>query len=121
MSKQKNSAEKNLGEFEVLVLAALIRLGPDAYGVTIRNEIETRAGRAVAIGALYTTLSRLEDKGYVRSETGEATAERGGRAKRYYHIEPLGRQRLERSLASLNAMVKGLFAFPQMREEPEQQ
>lgn len=106
------SKEKNLGEFEMLVLAALIRLGTESYGVAIRKEIEARAGRSVAIGALYTTLSRLEDKGYVSSRIGEATAERGGRAKRYYEVEPLGRERLEKSLSALSAMVKGVVVWP---------
>ena len=73
--------QKNLGEFEILVLAALIRLGADAYGVTIRREIEERANRSVSIGALYSTLARMEEKGYIGSRVGEATPERGGRAK----------------------------------------
>ena len=70
----------HLGEFELLVLSALLRLGDDAYGVAIRAEIEERAGRNASIGAVYATLERLEKKGLIRSRMGEATPERGGRA-----------------------------------------
>lgn len=97
--------QKNLGEFEILVLVALIRLSDNAYGVTIRNEIEKRAERSVSVGALYSTLSRLEEKDYVSSSVGEATAERGGRAKRYYQLRPLGQERLDRSIRALNNML----------------
>lgn len=99
---------KNLGEFEIMVLAALVRLGDDAYGVSIRHEIEHRGGRSTSVGALYTTLNRLEDKGYVTGRTGEATPERGGRAKRYYAITATGQTQLEHSIAMLDAMLKGL-------------
>ena len=102
-----------LGEFEVLVLAALVRLGPEAYGVTIRNEIETRAGRDVTTGALYSTLSRLEAKGLVTSRIGEPTRERGGRAKRHYRIEPQGRLLLEQSLTAFRRMSKGIISWPE--------
>ena len=99
----------NLGEFEILTLAALVRLGPEAYGVTVRQEIEGRAGRPVTVGALYATLDRLEEKGLVASRVGEATAERGGRAKRHFEITALGRARLERSASMLGGMLGGLF------------
>ncbi len=104
---------KNLGEFEILVLAALVRLGADAYGVTIRREIEERTGRAVSVGALYSTLARLEEKGYVASRIGEATAERGGRAKRHYMIKAEGRAQLEKSIFALGAMLKGIKPWPE--------
>lgn len=104
--------EGNLGEFEVLVLAALVRLGPQAYGVTIRGEIEGRAGRYVSIGALYSTLSRLEAKGLVSSKIGEPTQERGGRAKRHYRVEPQGRFLLEQSLTAFRRMAQGIIAWP---------
>lgn len=100
--------QRNLGEFEILVLAALVRLGDNAYGVTIRNEIEKRTERMVSVGALYSTLSRLEEKKYVSSKVGEATAERGGRAKRYYQLSHLGQAQLERSISALNRMLVGL-------------
>ena len=71
-----------LGEFEYLMLTAAVRLGEDAYGAAIRQEIESATGRRCSIGALYTTLDRLEKKGFVKTWMGEPTAERGGRAKR---------------------------------------
>ncbi len=100
---------RNLGEFEILTLAALVRLGPEAYGVSVRREIEDRAGRAVTIGALYATLDRLEEKGLVASRRGAATSERGGRAKRHFEITALGRARLEKSASMLGQMLGGLF------------
>jgi len=73
-----------LGGVELLVLLALIRLGDDAYGVPIADEIEASSGRAVSVGSVYITLDRLERKGLVTSRLGEPTAERGGRAKTYF-------------------------------------
>lgn len=107
------SKSKTLGEFEIVVLAALIRLGDEAYGVSIGREIEARSGRATSVGALYTTLSRLEKKGYVFARMGEATPERGGRAKRYFAITAEGEAQLERSVAMLGAMLQGFKAWPQ--------
>ena len=86
--------ENYLGEFEDLVLRAVWRLGDDAYGVPLRQTLEEATGRSVSIGALYTTLERLEKKGYVKSRVGEKTAERGGRAKKFFKIEGLGMQAL---------------------------
>lgn len=106
----------NLGDLEMLVLAALIRLAPHAYGVTVRDELEKRASRKISIGALYTTLARLEDKGFASSRLGEATSERGGRAKRYYEITAEGRAQLERALSSLNRMVEGLAPWPKAKK-----
>jgi len=97
-----------LGEFEQLVLLALVRLGTNAYGMTIRREIEERAGRSVSIGAVYTTLERLERKGYVGSREGEATPERGGRAKRYFQIEALGQRALRDARLMMDRMWSGL-------------
>ena len=102
---------KNLGEFEILVLAALLRLGDDAYGAKVRTEIENRANRTVSVGALYATLGRMEVKGLVQSYTGGATAARGGRAKRYYNLTPLGQQKLDAAVSGLNAMLKGVTAW----------
>lgn len=76
-----------IGEFEELVLLAILSQGDNAYGVTIRESLEDATGRSIAIGSLYTTLSRLEDKGLVQSWIGEPTAERGGRAKRHYKVK----------------------------------
>lgn len=97
-----------LGEFEQLVLLALVRLGDEAYGVTVHQELERRTGRDVALGAVYKTLARLEAKKLVGARLGEPTAERGGRRKRYYHVTVLGRRALSRSLATLKRMTAGL-------------
>jgi DNA-binding PadR family transcriptional regulator len=79
-----------LGEFEYLLVAAAARLGEEAYGAAIREEIETTTGRRCSLGALYTTLDRLEAKALVETWMGEATAERGGRAKRMVRVTPKG-------------------------------
>src|ERR1044071_3459293 len=83
-----------IGEFEELVLLAILSLRQSAYGVKIGDAIEEATGRSVSVGALYATLSRLEEKGLIRSWMGEATAERGGRAKKYFKIEAPGQQAL---------------------------
>jgi PadR family transcriptional regulator PadR len=97
-----------LGEFEQHVLAAVLRLRDNAYGVTIRREIVERTGRDVAVGAIYATLDRLEAKGYVSSRLGEATPERGGRAKRYFEIQAPGVRALEDSWRMSDQMRAGL-------------
>jgi PadR family transcriptional regulator, regulatory protein PadR len=102
----------NLGDLEMLVLAALIRLAPDAYGVNVHAELETRGKRKISIGSLYTTLSRLEEKGLASSRLGEATSERGGRAKKYYEVTAQGRTQLDRSISALHRMVEGLGVWP---------
>lgn len=97
-----------LGEFEITVLAALLQLENDAYGKQIRQEIERRTGRSPAIGAVYTTLRRLEDKGLVASRMGEPTPERGGRRKRTFRVLTTGVATLQRSVKSLARMVEGV-------------
>lgn len=97
-----------LGEFEQIVLLALLRLGANAYGVPIRNEIELRTKRPVTVGALYSTLDRLESKGYVASWFADPTAERGGRSKRFFRVEPLGLKAVQRSQEALAHMLEGL-------------
>ena len=97
-----------LGELEHIILLALIRLGEDAYGVTVRQEIETRTGRDVSIGATYTTLDRMEAKGYVRSRIGEPTVERGGRAKRHFAVTARGVAAVNRTHEALKGMAEGL-------------
>jgi DNA-binding PadR family transcriptional regulator len=97
-----------LGEFEQLVLLALLRLGSDAYGATIRREIELRAARRVAISAVYTTLERLEQKGLVRSRIGEPTGKRGGRRRRHFDLLPLGARALKDAYESFSRMTAGL-------------
>lgn len=97
-----------LGEFEQLVLFALLRLDADAYGATIRREIEHRAGRPLAISAVYTTLDRLEHKGIVRSKIGEPTAERGGRRRKYFELTPLGARSVRDAYTAYARMTAGL-------------
>jgi DNA-binding PadR family transcriptional regulator len=97
-----------LGSLEQLVLLALLRLGEDAYGMTVRREIEQRTGRDLSIGAIYATLERLERKGYIRSTVGEPTAERGGRAKRLFRIAAKGEAALEASQHALRNMMDGI-------------
>jgi DNA-binding PadR family transcriptional regulator len=99
---------QGLGEFEQLVLLALVRLGTEAYGVSIRDEIEQRARRDVALGAVYTTLLRLEDKGFAASRLGESTPERGGRRKKFYRPTAAGQRALRASLDALRGMTRGL-------------
>lgn len=98
----------NLGEFEQLILLAILRLGDRAYGVTIRTEISERAGRTVAPGALYTALDRLEEKGIVKSRIGEPSPQRGGRAKRFFTVTASGAQALARAQRAFQQMLEGL-------------
>ncbi len=102
----------NLGEFEQIALLALIRLRANAYGARIRAEIAERTGRDVALGAIYTTLERLERKGFVSSARGAPTPERGGRAKRFYKIEAPGERALQRSRETMDRMWEGLVPAP---------
>lgn len=98
-----------LGEFEQVVLLAVLRLGKGAYGVPIRREIEDRTGRKVSVGALYSTLDRLESKGYLHSWFGESTAQRGGRSKRHFEVLVSGSEALARSKSMLDRMWQGLW------------
>jgi DNA-binding PadR family transcriptional regulator len=97
-----------LGEFEQLVLLALIRLGENSYGVSVQQEIAKRARREVSLGSVYKTLLRLEDKGLVVSRPGEPTAQRGGRRKKHYRILPAGTRELRRSISAIRGMTAGL-------------
>ena len=97
-----------IGELEQLILFALVRLGRDAYGVTIRREIEQRAERTVSPGALYTALDRLEKRGLVSSRLGDPTPERGGKRKRLYTLKPAGERALARVYESLQLMASGV-------------
>lgn len=98
------ASREHLGEFEQIVLLALLRVGEDAYGVPIRSEIERRTGRSPTVGALYRTLDRLEHKGFVNSWFTDPTPERGGRSKRYFRVRPLGLRMLRASRDALAAM-----------------
>lgn len=97
-----------LGDLEQLVLLALLRLGPAAYGVAIGDMIAARAGREVTLGAVYKALTRLEQKGYVRGVMGDPTPERGGRRKRYYQMTPSGRRVLAASLGAIRRLSHGV-------------
>jgi DNA-binding PadR family transcriptional regulator len=99
----------NLGDFEQVLLLAILRLERSgAYGVSIRNEIATYTRRNPSPGAIYTTLDRLQAKGLVKSETGEATPERGGRAKRYYTVTGQGRKALQQVQNDYKSLSQGI-------------
>ncbi len=95
-----------IGEFEELVLLAILSQGDNAYGVTIRQALEEATNRSITVGSLYTTLSRLEDKGLVQSWTGEPTAERGGRAKRHYKVKGSAQSLLKEVQASRQRLMQ---------------
>jgi PadR family transcriptional regulator, regulatory protein PadR len=99
-----------LGEFEQLVLLALLRLGRDAYGASVSTEIEQHSGRAVSVSAvhMHTTLDRLEEKGFVRSRLGDPTPQRGGKRKRHYEVLPAGMRAVQHSIRALRRMTDGL-------------
>jgi len=97
-----------LGDFEQLVLFGVLRLGDDAYGAAIRQEIHQRSGRDVSINAVYTTLDRLEHKGLLRSWIGEPTAQRGGRRRKFYALRPPGVTALRHAYRAFRAMADGL-------------
>jgi PadR family transcriptional regulator, regulatory protein PadR len=99
-----------LGDFEQLVLLGVLRLGDDAYGAAIRQEIHARSGRDVSINAVYTTLERLQAKGLVRSWVGEPTAQRGGRRRKFYALRPAGDAALRQAYRAFTAMAGGLEA-----------
>lgn len=97
-----------LGELETLILLATLRLGADAYGVSIRDEIEERTGRRLTRGAIYTALRRLESKGFLASELGDPTPERGGRAKRFVSVTGAGLAEVRAATRDLDRMRAGL-------------
>jgi PadR family transcriptional regulator PadR len=98
----------HLGEFEQLVLLALLRLDREGYGITVRDELEREAGRIVSLGTAYKTLLRLEAKGLIAAHLGEPTAARGGRRKKHYSVTPRGRAALDASLTALRRLSRGL-------------
>jgi PadR family transcriptional regulator PadR len=98
----------NLGEFEQLILLAILRLRDQAYGVTIRAELAARADRSVAPGALYTALERLETKGLITSRMSDPTPQRGGRAKRYVAVTAAGVAALTRAVQAYERLLDGL-------------
>jgi PadR family transcriptional regulator len=98
----------SLGELELVVLLALLRLGEGAYGAAIRQEIQARTGRRVTPGAIYPTLDRLEQKGFVGSHMGEPTAAPGGRARRHFALRPAGLAEVRRAWSQYATLAHGL-------------
>jgi len=96
------------GEFELLVLLTVLRLGDDAYGITVLEELERETSRTLTLGSVYKTLGRLEQKGYLRARVAPPTRERGGRRKKLYDLTSTGLKAARRSLADLRQLVKGL-------------
>ena len=103
-----------LGEFEEIVMLTIAILYKEAYGVAIKNEIETRLSRNVSMGAMHTALVRLEDKGYIKSLDGEGTEERAGRPKKYFQITALGKKAMAYSRDTRNDLWR---AIPKMALE----
>lgn len=105
--------DHTLGSLEHIVLLAVLRLGAEAYGMTVRREIENATGRDISIGAVYATLTRLEAKGFLQSQAGEPSPERGGRAKRYFRMTARGQSALRNTheiIQKMSAGLKGLEA-----------
>ena len=96
-----------LGNFELMVLLAVIRLDDAAYGVTISRTLEAGTGREITIGSVYAALERLQEKGLVRSRLGEPTPERGGRAKRYFRVTPDGVREARSTREALSVLWEG--------------
>jgi len=102
---------ESLGEFEYLVMLAVLRLGEDAYGMRVRREIAERTARDATIGSVYATLDRLETKGLVSGALCDPTPERGGRAKRLFHLTDAGLEAVNRARRESQSMLEGLI-FP---------
>ena len=97
-----------LGEFEQLVLLAVLRLGDEAYGVPVLAEIEQATGRTPTMATVHTTLTRLEEKGLVLSRFGDPTPQRGGRRKRYFTVTPAGKRAVRDSIGAIRRLAQGL-------------
>lgn len=98
----------HLGEFEQLVMLAVLRLGDNAYGMTVRREIERIAYRSATLGSVYGTLDRLEEKGYVSSWHEDPDPVRGGHPRRYFHVEPEGKLALANARDMMRRMWRGV-------------
>ena len=108
MSHKSVPESSYLGEFEMVVLLAILRLGDEAYGIAIRNELERETSREITMGAIYKTLGRMEEKGYVSARIGPPTPQRGGRRKKIYRLEPIGSRAVKQSYADLRRLTRGL-------------
>jgi PadR family transcriptional regulator PadR len=106
---EEMSSRDHFGEWELMVMLALMRLGDDAYGVPICREIEEQTGREISVGSIYATLERLEEKGFVSSALGRPTAERGGRARRYFRVTSNGVREVRKTQQSLMNLWSGLL------------
>jgi len=106
------AAQPTLSNFELMVMLAIIRIGEGAYGVSISDEIEHTTGSEVLLGSVYDAVNRLEEKGLIESSLGEATPERGGRAKRHFRTTPKGLKLVRETQRSLVKLWKGL---PQLK------
>lgn len=102
------ATKKHIGDFEFMVLAAVLQVEAEAYGVSIRQEIESRTGRSVSMGAVHATLTRLEKKGYLSSAFSAPTPHRGGKARRLFRVEPAGREAFIEAASAVQAMLAGL-------------
>jgi DNA-binding PadR family transcriptional regulator len=100
--------DTSLGEFEQLVLLALLRLQDNAYGATIHMEVQKRTRRPISISAVYTTLDRLAEKGLVEPHIGDPTPRRGGRRKKFFRLLPEGAEALSHSYRVFRQMTRGL-------------
>ena len=105
----------HLSDFELIAILVLLRLGEDAYGVPIAREIEEQTKREVKLGSVYAALERLEEKGFVASELGQPTQERGGRAKRYFHITQQGMREVRETRRTLIRLWQGI---PELKRGP---
>ena len=105
-----------LTEFEQMILLAVVRLGDEAYGVSICDEIEGRAGRTISVAAAYTALERMEARDFVRSRIAESTPVRGGRAKKYFELRPGGAVALRESYHAMARMWDGLEGHSDLTE-----
>ena len=99
-----------LGDLEQLVMLALLRLGDDGFGAAVQREIAERSGRDVTLGAVYTALARLEEKGYVESFVGDPLPQRGGRRRRHYVVRAEGREAIAEAWRAMKALSRGLTA-----------
>jgi len=97
-----------LSDFELIVLLVLLRVGDDAYGVPIAREMQEQTEHEAKLGSIYAALERLEKKGFVVSELGEPTKERGGRAKRYFHVTKQGMRQIRETQRTLTRLWKGV-------------
>jgi PadR family transcriptional regulator PadR len=100
---------KRLGELEQMILLAVLRLGDDAYGVGIREEIRDRTGRSVSAGGIYTILARMEEQGLVTSRLSETTHARGGRRRKFYQATPEGRRVMQKTWDALGRLAEGVL------------